>query len=141
MLLYPPGTEQISDNRLFGMYHANTPDHNKKVIHASLQDAHGTVRVVFATVALGMGVNLVGVNTIWHYGAPTCIEDYFQESGDVVDEVESKQSQLCYGDHPMFPCERTKVLLQMQSLPLSDVMWRIQQSVVECSCYVTLIRC
>ena len=54
---------------------------NKKVIHASMQDAHGTVRVVFATVALGMGVNLVGVNTIWHYGAPTCIEDYFQESG------------------------------------------------------------
>ena len=43
---HPPGTEEISDNRLFGMYHANTPDHNKKVIHASLQDAHGTVRIV-----------------------------------------------------------------------------------------------
>lgn len=77
----PPGAEEISDNRLFGMYHANTPDHNKEVIQKSMQDAHGTVRVVFATVALGMGVNLVGVNTIWHYGAPTCIEDYFQESG------------------------------------------------------------
>ena len=54
---------------------------------------------------------------------------------DVVDEVESKQSQLCSGNHLMFPCEKTKVLLQMQSLPLSDVMWRIQQSVVKCSCY------
>ena len=32
-------------------------------------------------VALGMGVNLVGVNGVIHYGAPSSIEDYFQESG------------------------------------------------------------
>ena len=30
----------------------------------------GVVRIVFATIALGMGVNLQGVNTIIHYGAP-----------------------------------------------------------------------
>lgn len=37
---------------------------------------------LFATVALGMGVNVVGVNTIWHYGgAPSSLEDYSQESG------------------------------------------------------------
>ena len=62
------------------MYHANTSAHNKAVIQASIQDPHGVVRVVFATVALGMGINLVGVNTTIHFGAPTCIEDYFQES-------------------------------------------------------------
>ena len=28
-----------------------------------------------------MGVNLKGVNTIIHYGAPRSIDDYFQESG------------------------------------------------------------
>ena len=68
---HPPGSEQISNNRLFGMYHANTPAHNKEVVQASMQDPHGVVRIVFATVALGMGVNLVGVNTTWHYEAPT----------------------------------------------------------------------
>ena len=78
---HPLGAEQISDNRLFGMYHANTSAHNKAVIQASMQDPHGVVQVIFATVALGMGVNLVGVNTTIHYGAPTCIEDYYQESG------------------------------------------------------------
>ena len=36
----------------------------------SLQDCHGTVRVVFASVAMGMGIVLHGV-----------IEDYFQASG------------------------------------------------------------
>ena len=43
--------------------------------------ADGKVRIVFATVALGMGVNIVDVNTTWHYGAPSTLDDYLQESG------------------------------------------------------------
>ena len=65
---YPSDALKISDNRLFGMYHANTPSHNKEVILNSMQKADGVVRVVFATVALGMGVNLVGVNPL----GPAC---------------------------------------------------------------------
>ena len=78
---YPPGAERISDNRIFGMYHASTPQHNKEVILSSLSKPDGVVRVVFATVALGMGINLRDVNTVIHYGAPSSLEDYFQESG------------------------------------------------------------
>ena len=44
-------------------------------------DCHGTVRVVFASVAMGVGIDLHGVDTIFHYGAPSSIEDYFQASG------------------------------------------------------------
>ena len=48
---------------------------------------HGTVRVVFASVAMGMGIDLHGVDTVIHYGAPSSIEDYFQaivlEEGEV----------------------------------------------------------
>ena len=44
-------------------------------------DCHGTVRVVFASVVMGMGIDLHGVDTIIHYGAPSSIEDYFQASG------------------------------------------------------------
>ena len=78
---YPPGSPQVSDNRLFGMYHSNTPEHNKDVIMKSLVSPTGIVRVVFATIALGMGVNLQDVNIVIHYGAPQSIDDYFQESG------------------------------------------------------------
>jgi len=78
---YPPGAEHISDNRLFGMYHSNTSPHNKEVIQRSMQEPNGVVRIVFATIALGMGVNMVGVNTTWHYGAPSSLENYSQESG------------------------------------------------------------
>ena len=78
---YPPGSPHLSDYRLFGMYHSNTPQYNKDVILKSLTQPDGIVRIVFATVALGMGVNLCDVNTVIHYGAPSSIEDYFQESG------------------------------------------------------------
>ena len=78
---YPSGSDQVSDNRLFGMYHANTPSHNKDVILQSMQKEDEVVRVVFATIALGMGVNFAALNTIYHYGAPRSIDDFFQESG------------------------------------------------------------
>ena len=44
---YPIRSNQVSDNHLFGMYHANTPPHNKDVILQSLQKEDGVVRVVF----------------------------------------------------------------------------------------------
>ena len=79
---YPPSAPELSENRLFCMFHASTPQHSKDVIMGSLQDCHGTVRVVFASVAMGMGIiYLHGVDTIIHYGAPSSIEDYFQASG------------------------------------------------------------
>ena len=56
------------------MIHASTPQHSKDVIMGSLQDCHGTVRIVFACVAMGMGIDLHGVDTIIHYGAPTVLK-------------------------------------------------------------------
>lgn len=78
---YPPGSAHVSEHRLYGMYHSGTTQHNKDVVLKSLLQPNGIVRVVFATVALGMGVNLQDVDTIIHYGAPRSLEDYFQESG------------------------------------------------------------
>ena len=70
-----------SSNRLFAMYHSNTPTANKKIILDSLLKANGVIRITFATDALGMGVNIEDLNMIIHYGAPTTLEDFFQESG------------------------------------------------------------
>ena len=78
---YPSGAPHLCCNRLFGMYHSNTPERNKDTILKSLSKKDGIVRVIFATVALGMGINLCDVNTIIHYGGMNTIDDYFQESG------------------------------------------------------------
>ena len=68
-------------NWLFGMFHSGTSDHNKDVIIKSMCDPKGIVKVVFATIALGMGVNLASLNKVIHYGAPRSLDDYFQEYG------------------------------------------------------------
>ena len=52
---YPSGAEQTSDTRLFGMYHSNTPQYNKGVIFKNISRPDRIIRIVFATVALGMG--------------------------------------------------------------------------------------
>lgn len=74
---YPSDATKQASNRLFGMYHSGTSDHNKDVIIKSMS----VVRIVFATVALGMGVNLASLNKVIHYDAPRSLDDYFQECG------------------------------------------------------------
>ncbi len=77
---YPTGSLKLSDYRLFGTFHSKTPQHNKDVIVASLTKNDGVVCVVFATMALGMRIDCVGLTETIHYGAPRFIDDYFQES-------------------------------------------------------------
>ena len=76
---YPPGSPHLSNYRLFGMYHSKTPQHNKDVILKSLTEKEGVVRVVFATMALGMGIDCVGLSETIHHGAPRSIDDYSRE--------------------------------------------------------------
>ena len=66
---YPKGAEPLVANRLFGMYHSGTNDHVKDTVLKSLSDPCGKICVVFATVALGMGVNLADVNIVVHYSS------------------------------------------------------------------------
>jgi superfamily II DNA helicase RecQ len=39
------------------------------------------VRVVFATVAMGMGVDVPSICTVIHVGPPCSVKAYFQETG------------------------------------------------------------
>ena len=75
---YPPGAEGLSDNRMFGMFHTCTDEHNKAVIMKSFGQPDGVVRIVFATM---VGVDFRNLDFVIYYCAPRSLEDYFQESG------------------------------------------------------------
>ena len=51
-LYYPPELGNVSDNRLFDMFHSNTTQHNKDGVLKSLSVPGGVVQIVFATIAL-----------------------------------------------------------------------------------------
>ena len=64
----------------------------------------GTTRVVFATNALGMGVNFAAVNTVIHFGAPNSLDDYLQERGRAGRTGEQATSTIywCSSDAPKY---------------------------------------
>ncbi|XP_044184760.1 Werner syndrome ATP-dependent helicase-like [Acropora millepora] len=78
---YPEDSPRTSANLLFGMYHHSTLSKQKSIILNSFHEEQGTIRLVFATNALGMGVNFSNVRTIIHYGPPREMEDFVQQIG------------------------------------------------------------
>ena len=53
----------------------------KEEILKQLCSQESTIRVVFATVAMGMGVDMPVVRQIIHIGPPCSVKAYFQETG------------------------------------------------------------
>ena len=68
-------------NVLVEMLHSCTPAANKQYILHSFQSEDGTIRVLVATIAFGMGVNCKGVHRVIHYGPSKNVEAYVQETG------------------------------------------------------------
>ena len=79
------GTRQITDytSRLFAMFHGSIDRDVKDFLTKAFPSVESTVRVVFATIAFGMGVNTKMLRTVIHYGPANETEDYIQESGRV----------------------------------------------------------
>ena len=56
-------------------------DNREFTLLGAFQPTDGTYRILFSTIAFGMGVDIPDVRTVIHYGPSGDIESYFQESG------------------------------------------------------------
>ena len=65
------------------MFHSETPDENKELIITALREKDSEKRVIFATSALGMGIDVVDCNSIILYGPPRTVVDLVQLVGRV----------------------------------------------------------
>ena len=68
-------------HRIFAQFHAAQTEIMKQEILDELTSAESIIRVVFATVALGLDVNIPNVTQIIHIGPPRTLESYYQEIG------------------------------------------------------------
>ena len=75
----PPNSKPCIKTRLFAMFHSRVDDQDKKTIMSSVKD--GSCRVIFSTIAFGMGVDIADIHMIIHYGPSKDVDDYLQESG------------------------------------------------------------
>jgi len=68
-------------NVLIEMLHSCTPLSNKEHVLQSFSEEQGTLRVLIATIAFGMGVNCKAVTRVIHFGPSKNVENYTQETG------------------------------------------------------------
>ena len=64
-------------------YHANTDADIKLHISESMRDVKGKVRLLICTTAFGMGVDCKGLHRVIHFGPPSDVDDYIQETGRI----------------------------------------------------------
>ena len=96
---FPTGSTPVPKNRLFAQFHSPQTQQMKDEILRQLCSAESTVRVVFATVALGMGVDIRGVQSVVHLTPPRTIQEYFQETGRAGRDGQPATAVLYYNNY------------------------------------------
>ena len=70
------GDDKEHCSRLVAQFHAPQTSHMKVEILNEIKKGLSNIRVLFATTALGMGVNVPHVSRIIHIGPPSSLEAY-----------------------------------------------------------------
>jgi superfamily II DNA helicase RecQ len=103
--LYCPGKPKLAGYRLIAMYHSSTDPDIKNIVTNSLSDPKGYIRVVIATSALGMGVDIKGLHIVINYGPPNCIVSYYQAFGRAGRDGEQSHAVLLYHGTQLRKCD------------------------------------
>ena len=66
-------------NPSVGFYHAGLSDEQRRLVHEDFR--RGSVRILVATNAFGMGIDKPDVRLVVHFDIPGSLEAYYQEAG------------------------------------------------------------
>ena len=95
------------------MFHAKTELQVKANILAELAKVNSYVRVVFATQALGMGVDTKNVKKVIHITPSSSLESYFQEIGRAGRDGSASRALLYFNNNDI-GANRSNVSLEMK---------------------------
>ena len=95
---YPSTAPKIPKNRLFAQFHSPQEAEMKSLILDEIVKSQPLCHIVFATSALGMGVDTPSVHHVIHVGPPRTLEAYFQETGRASRDCSPSQTLLFYNN-------------------------------------------
>ena len=91
---------------LLGVYHAKSWESSKEHISDNFKNLGGSVRMIIATSALGMGVHYQDVKYVIHFGAPCRIlEDHIQQLGRGGRNGDQAHDVVIYTGRGLSDCE------------------------------------
>lgn len=82
--------------QLCGMYHSQTDTDRQEDYLESLTGLNPKIRLVFCTSALGMGIDMKGVNICLHFGPSFDVESFMQETGRIGRDGSASHAVLLY---------------------------------------------
>ena len=92
----PPGYKDVSNFRVVDRFSACNSPSIKNHILSAFSSPNGRLRIVIATVAFGMGIDCPNIRRIIHWGPPSDIESYIQETGRAGRDGDTAYATLYY---------------------------------------------
>ena len=77
----PPGYPDVSQFRMVEMYSRVLTTEKREQVLSSFTKPGSKLRLVIATTAFGLGIDCPDIRRIMHWGIPTDLEEYVQETG------------------------------------------------------------
>ena len=77
----PLNSSPIAANRMFTQFHAEYPEFERERIVKELVAGTSKLRLLFVTIAFGIGVDIKNIRRVIHIGVPHTVEEFFQEAG------------------------------------------------------------
>ncbi|CAG2229226.1 recQ [Mytilus edulis] len=71
----------LVDNRIVELYTSSTDEKTQNRILNCFREKEGKIRVLVATIAFGMGLNITDIDIIVNWGAPKTVMSFWQEVG------------------------------------------------------------
>ena len=93
---HPVGASPMAKDRLFSQFHAQYPNHERERIVKNLVEGKSKLRVLFVTVAFGIGTDLKNIKQVIHICVPYTMEEYFQEAGRCGRDGRQSQAIIYY---------------------------------------------
>lgn len=95
---YPMDAPKVPQNRLFAQFHSPQTDKMKSEIIPSIVTESCTQRVIFATVAFGIGIDSPYVERVIHC-VPRTVKNFFRESGRAGRDGRPAKSTLYFNNN------------------------------------------